>query len=355
MMKIFQFIFSFLLLYSLHAMASVTLAAQPDNPLGNNRKNDSIQDQSILPLADGEMHYVDFMQETAGIHSLLKAMDQAHVSDSMLTGLPVAKKWSANAPERPRYFQGDDASVYWFSGTDEIVARAIESLPLSQQKRFHPFISGFNPTDLNAANHIERQLQWRPGFWQGIGEILTRHDDLTALTDGEKARVNHPALHRVYQLAAKHQLPVLIHANITSAREDKPLYLDELEEAFSKNPDTTFIWAHAGTSSATLRNNDLTFVQPLVRQLLEKYDNLNIMLSWTIKQLIYNKNGQPNPKWIKLVNDYPDRFMLGSDLVGRFNSLNKTMQSYQLFLKALPEKTANVLARGNFLTIVKNK
>ena len=37
-------------------------------------------------------------------------------------------------------------------------------------------------------------IQWYPDFWEGIGEIFTRHDDLTGLTYGETARANNIAL-----------------------------------------------------------------------------------------------------------------------------------------------------------------
>ena len=310
------------------------------------------EEDSPYPLADAEMHYVNFMQESDGMEKLIQAMDQADVTDTMLTGMAVTKKWKETAPERPRYYQGDDGPVYWYAATDELVARAIEGLPKEQQKRFHPFLSGFNPTDLNAVDHIERMLQWRPGFWQGIGEVLTRHDDLTALTEGEKPRANHQAMHRVYRLAAKHHLPVLLHANITSAREDRPLYLKELKEALTQNPNTTFIWPHAGTSATTMRRNDMDFLPPLVKQLLKDHDNLYILLSWTAEEVIYKKEGVPDPAWVKMVKRYPDRFMLGSDLVGRFDSLPKTMDDFQPFLDALPEPVARKVARENFLDLL---
>jgi len=199
-------------------------------------------------LTDAHLHYVDFMQDSEGSEAMLAAMDQAGVETAWLFGLPVMKKWQAEAPRKPRYYLGDEAPLYYYSATDDIVAQAVLALPESQQKRLKPFVSGVNPTDMNAADQIEALIQRYPGLWFGIGEILTRHDQLTALTEGETPRANHPALMRVYKLAARYDLPVLLHSNLTSLREETPIFLEELEAALSANPQTRFVLAHAGTS-----------------------------------------------------------------------------------------------------------
>jgi len=175
--------------------------------------------------SDAHLHYVDFFQETEGMPALIKAMDEAGIEQSMISGIPVAKKWHEDEPKRPRYYAGDDADAYWYSATDTYVAAAVQELPAAQRKRFHPFLTGFNPVDKNAVSHIERMLDLYPGLWQGIGEVFTRHDDLTALTSGDTPRANNEAMTRIYHLAAERDLPVLLHSNITSKRERNPLYL----------------------------------------------------------------------------------------------------------------------------------
>jgi hypothetical protein len=54
--------------------------------------------------SDAHLHYVDFFQETEGMPALLKAMDKAGVEQSMIAGIPVAKKWHEDEPKRPRYY-----------------------------------------------------------------------------------------------------------------------------------------------------------------------------------------------------------------------------------------------------------
>jgi hypothetical protein len=52
------------------------------------------------------------------------------------------------------------------------------------------------------------------------------------------------------------------------------------------------------------------------------------------------------------VEKYPERFMIGSDVVGRFNKLGQEMHSFTPFLDALPEDVARKVARDNFLAIL---
>ena len=120
-----------------------------------------------------------FFQETAGMPKLLTAMKENSIEHVMISGIPVAKKWHEDEPKRPRYYAGDDADAYWYSATDVIVADAVQKLTPEQRPYFHPFLSGFNPNDKNSAAHIQRMLELYPGLWQGIGEVFTRHDDLT--------------------------------------------------------------------------------------------------------------------------------------------------------------------------------
>ncbi len=318
----------------------------------------------MLPLAvaqardyvysDAHLHYVDFFQETAGMEALLKAMDDNRIEQVMIAGIPVAKKWHEDEPKRPRYYAGDDAAAYWYSATDVLVAAAVKKLPAEQRRRFHPFLSGFNPNDKNSAAHIQRMLDFDPGLWQGIGEVFTRHDDLTALTAGDTPRANNEAMTKVYHLAAENDLPVMLHSNITSKRERNPLYLAEIEEPLRNHPHTRFIWAHAGTSAEIHRHQTrLEFLLPTLTRLLESYPNLYIDLSWSLlTPYLLDKQGNPDPVWLQLVERFPERFMLGSDVVGRFNKLGSELRGFDGFLDALPQEVARKVAHDNFLAIL---
>ena len=307
--------------------------------------------------SDAHLHYVDFFQESAGMPALLAAMAKNRIEHVMISGIPVAKKWHEDEPKRPRYYAGDDADAYWYSATDVWVADAVKQLSAKQREHFHPFLSGFNPNDKNSAAHIQRMLDLNPGLWQGIGEVFTRHDDLTALISGDTPRANNEALMRIYTLAAQHDLPVLVHSNITSKREKNPLYLAEIEQPLGQHPRTRFIWAHAGTSAEIHRHQtQMDFLLPTLTRLLATYPNLYVDLSWSmLTPYLLDEQGRARPEWVALVERFPERFMLGSDVVGRFDKLGQELHTFDPFLDALPVDVAHKVAKDNFLQVLPKK
>jgi hypothetical protein len=88
-------------------------------------------------------------------------------------------------------------------------------------------------------------------------------------------------------------------------------------------------------------------------RLLESYPNLYVDLSWSmLTPYLLDEAGKPRPEWVALVERFPERFMLGSDVVGRFNKLGKEMHRFDPFLDALPEAVARKVARDNFLAVL---
>jgi hypothetical protein len=298
---------------------------------------------SKYELIDAHLHVVNFIQETPGGEALLEAMDRAHVSKAVIFGLPVSKMWAAWDREAPDYYLASDSPCYYYGYTDVIVAEMVRSLAPSQQNRLYPLICGFNPVDGYALRHVERLYAQYPEVWSGIGEILLRHDDLTAFTYGENARANHRALWPIYQFAADHDLPVLLHHNITSVtKNDHPVYLWELEEAVANFPRTRFIFAHCGMS----RRVNVPFYYQMVDRLLAQYPNLYVDYSWIIYDVVICPEGKPDPDWLALTERYSDRICLGSDLVTRFERMGPELQRYDVFLDRLSEAARDNLCRN---------
>ena len=307
---------------------------------------------SNAQIVDCEIHYVDFNQQTEGLDTLLVQMDKADISTACIMGLPLQKIWDEHNEIKPKTFESDNAKLYYYSMTDVILAEALLKLPTEQRKRFKPLISGFNPVDKNAIDHIQRMVALYPDFWAGIGEILTRHDILSGMTYGVNARADHPALMKVYQYATEMNLPVVLHSNITSTREKKLIYLDEITNTLKNNKNTTFIWAHAGMSANIERRQHIKHLDGIIEESLKKYPNLNILLSWTLtSNYLFDKKGKVNQKWIDLVIKYSDRFLIGSDVVGKFGNLGKALKDEKSFLTYLPEDIAKKIAYENALRL----
>ncbi|MGD9495718.1 MAG: hypothetical protein AB7Y46_05350 [Armatimonadota bacterium] len=143
---------------------------------------------SKYPLIDAHLHAINFVQETPGGPALIDAMDRANVAKAVIFGLPVAKLWQEFDREPPDYYLANDSRCYYYAATDMVLAEMVGALPAKQQARLYPLMCGFNPTDRTALRDVERMYEWYPDVWSEIGELLLRHDDLTALTYGEPAR-----------------------------------------------------------------------------------------------------------------------------------------------------------------------
>jgi len=297
---------------------------------------------------DGHVHIVDFFQEGESLEKLIASMDKHEIHSAMITGIAVKKKWADSEPERPIYYQSDASPLYWFSATDHLVAKQVERLNAAQRKRLYPFITGFNPTDLDSVSEIKMLLELYPQFWQGIGEVFTRHDDLSMLTEGEVARADHPAMLKIYKLAAKHDLPVLLHSNVSSKRDKESLYLPELKAALKAAPKTRFIWAHAGASGTLHRWQKHDDLHKLLERLLKRYPNLSIDLSWCVLEPYILKKGKPKQVWLDLINTFPDRFVLGSDVVGKYDNQGNILKEFEPLLDALDAPARQGLKHRNF-------
>ena len=300
---------------------------------------------------DCHLHLVDFLQHTDGIKAVLAAMDRSGVDEAMICGMPLVKEWSLSEPKHPEYYLDDDSRCYWYSATDVLVARQIESLSSKERKRFHPFICGFNSQDRNAIEHVKRMLEWYPGVWQGIGEVMTRHDDLTALTYGDVTHADSVSLDPLYELAAQNDMPVSVHSDVSSVWKREPLYLHEIENAVKNHPRTRIIWCHAGVS----RRIVVPTLVGEVRRLLAAYPNLYVDLSWVVFETYLTSNNQPVGDWVSLIEAYPTRFMIGSDKVGKFDNYHEEMQKYYVLLDALKPDTARKVAHDNFLAVLPRK
>ena len=70
---------------------------------------------------------------------------------------------------------------------------------------------------------------------------------------------------------------------------------------------------------------------------------------------LLDEQGRARPEWVALVERFPERFMLGSDVVGRFDKLGQELHSFDPFLDALPVEVAHKVAKDNFLQVLPKK
>ncbi|MEX2455147.1 MAG: amidohydrolase, partial [Rhodospirillaceae bacterium] len=74
---------------------------------------------------------------------------------------------------------------------------------------------------------------------------------------------------------------------------------DAVERIFAQDPEATVLWAHSG------------FVEPdLIRPMLRRYPRLWADLAFRSD---HASDGRPDPDWLSLFEEFPDRFMIGTD------------------------------------------
>ncbi len=299
-------------------------------------------------INDVHCHYVNFIQETDGIEVLLEKMDSASVDNIVLFGLSVTKLWTDFDREQPIYYDDNDAPVYYYAFTDVIVAEAVKSLHKKQQDRIYPMICGFNPADKNGLDHIKRMVEMYPDLWVGIGEVFFRHDDLTRMTYGRNPTANCASMDKVYDYAAEKNLPMWIHSDIGDPIKNEATFLYEMEEAIMNHPNTKMVWCHVGNT----RGVDVDGLKETTRRLLKDHKNLYYDISWVVYENIIAPNDTIDQEWIKIFEDFPTRFMVGTDKIGGFSDYVKTIRKYDPLFDALKPETARKLASENMFELL---
>lgn len=334
--------------------AAALTASSPSALLAAARKTPQVD--GTVPAAgsdsefvDSHLHYLDFLQGTDGLEALTKAMDKVCVGRAVLFGMPMIKQWDPSAPQKPKYYMSNDSRCYYYSGTDFLLLKHLGEAPEHVRRRFLPFVCGVNANDMNAAPLLRRLLEEFPGRIAGIGEIMCRHDDLTALTYGEPPRADNPAMLPVYDLAAEMRMPVLIHHNIAPSYAREPLYLQEMENALRHNRKARIIWAHVGVS----RRVEVLNLPEIADNVLRRHKNLYFDISWLVFENYIARDDASLDVWAALLSRHPDRFMIGTDVVGHWETYPRNITKYRPLLARLSPETAAGVSRGNILRLVR--
>src|ERR1700754_1442109 len=116
---------------------------------------------------------------------------------------------------------------------------AYRSLSKEQQARFDPMITGFNPADMYAADHIRRVLLTFPGVFTGIGEFTIHKEFVSSKISGETASLTNPALDKILDFAGEVGLVVILHNDMDTPfpkPDQEPYMLLQLRDLFKRHP-----------------------------------------------------------------------------------------------------------------------
>lgn len=320
-------------------------------------------------MKDGRYFQLPYGERHRRLTGLIDVTDKHNIADVVVCGMPFVKKWAEDDFFlRPKYYLDSSSRVKAARDTDLQVAAAFmdykrrfagDKTQLDKLTRLHPFVCGLDTTDLGAVDLAIKRIQEYPGVWEGLGELMSRHDDLTNLTTGERPRANHPSFIRLFKFAGRVSLPVSIHHNVAPISRNEselkqPLYLDEflallkytIHDAANAANRPKVIWCHAGISRRIVVEN---YRQTLERILDEYHEYLYLDLSWVVLGAYVYKNLE---EWVALIQKYPDNFLIGSDSVGKYSGIPMELKKYQALLSALPPETRSKVAYKNLASIL---
>lgn len=302
---------------------------------------------------DSHFHLTNYIQEGTDIHKFLEIMG-TKVGRAAIFGIPLQQQWSyRNDGDRaPTYYLESDSPLYYYSFTDAWIAMAYKSLTKEQQARVDPMITGFNPTDMYAVDHIKRVLKTFPGVFTGVGEFSIHKEFVSAKIAGEVASLNDPALDRILEFCAESGLLVIIHNDLDTPfpKPDKPpAYLEQMRSLIHRHPRTTIIWAHTGMGRIVrpVRNHAATLENMLKDP---AFSNLYFDISWTEVAKYFVATPEATKIAADLLNRYPDRFLFGTDEVAPANQ-EQYLTIYSMYgplWKQLTKETSEKVRKGNY-------
>jgi len=318
----------------------------------HNKPVKTIIDDSSL-FYDGHVHLTNYIQKGPDVKEFLKVMGNK-VGRAVLFGIPLQQQWSyANTGSfAPWYYTQTDAPLYYYSFTDAFIAMEYKSLSPEEQARFDPMITGFNPSDMYAADHIRRVLTVFPGVFSGIGEFSIHKEFVSSKIPGEVANLNNPSLDSIFSFAAETGLLVLIHSDIDMPFPkpgQEPYQVLQLRDLFLRHPGTTVIWAHCGLGRVVQPLKDMAAMLDRVCS-NPALSHVYFDLSWDEAAKYIVSSPETIAKTASLINRHPDRFLFGTDEVGPVNQ-EKYLNVYSIYKSLLDQLTPEarlLFLKGNY-------
>jgi predicted TIM-barrel fold metal-dependent hydrolase len=313
---------------------------------------------------DAHFHLTNYVQKGLTAKQYVAMMGNV-VKRSTMFGIPLQQTWSyANSGDfAPTYYLQTDAPLYYYSFTDAVIAHEYLSLPPADRARLDPMITGFNPADMYAVDHIERVLKMYPGVFSGIGEFSIHKEFVSSKVAGEVATLPNPALDRILDFAGDVGLAVIFHNDIDmpfAKGTSLPIYYTQMLDVLSRHPKTAVIWAHTGlgrvvvpTGAGTSEANERapTHLQLIERILADpKFANVYFDISWDELAKYATANPDVIARTAALFDKYPDRFLFGTDNVAPA-SIDANVRVFHLwdpiFAKVRPA-TKKAILFGNY-------
>jgi predicted TIM-barrel fold metal-dependent hydrolase len=324
------------------------------------------QDSGAYRFNDSHFHLTNYIQEGLTAKQYMD-MVRDTVKRSTLFGIPLQQTWDyANSGDfAPTYYLQTDAPLYYYAFTDAMIAHEYLSLPEGDRARLDPMITGFNPADMYAVDHIRRVLLMYPGVFSGIGEFSVHKEFVSSKVAGEVATLPNKALDRIFEFTAEAGLLSILHCDIDmpfTKGKDLPVYYTQMRELLLRHPNATIIWAHTGLGRVVRPIPAQASAEPGTERPPGHIDLLELMLddpqlnhvyfdiSWDEVAKYAVSSPETAARVAALFNRHADRFLFGTDNVAPA-SLENHMAVFEMwnpvFDQLTPETKQSILF-GNY-------
>ncbi len=282
--------------------------------------------RGFLPIIDVEFHYTQRIE----IEKLIRRMDENG----------VALTWLAPGGDRG---ESELSLVLNELYPDRIVPTTVSG----DGRLWHSSDQGFLDRLATAV---------RSGRYFAMGEFEARHYHAGPSTSPDAhTRVDSEAMKVVFEQSKEKGIPFLLHHEA----EDK--LLPELELMLGRYPEAKVIWCHVGRN-----RNPNTWKKfrkaEAAREFLERFPNLyfnflasppGAIFSGYVEGIMYKMSFKGvilDPEWKRVIEEFPDRFVLGSDVAPlRFEGwYDRAFDDYRkIILKGVRNDVAERIAYKN--------
>lgn len=248
------------------------------------------KDAETLPLFDAHMHYKREAWEPFPPDVVLSLMDANGVAMALVSSTP------------------DDGTIkLWKYAPDRIVPE------------MRPYTDDFGSSNWTRWNEVGDYIEQRISEYphQGIGEFHLHRIDPQ----------DEPLMKRIASLALQKNIPLHVHSD-----------REPIEYLYSLSPELTIIWAHAG----------MTEPPDVVADMMSRYPRLHADTSYRETDIL-NGTGGIDPVWQRVLEEYADRFMAGSDtwVNDQWEEYDQLIAMNRRWLAHLTPQAANKIAFQN--------
>jgi predicted TIM-barrel fold metal-dependent hydrolase len=319
----------------------------------------------VVLFNDSHFHLTNYVQQGTPIRDYLAIMGD-RIGRSTLFGIPLQQQWDARntGDFAPTYYLQSDAPLYYYSFTDAWIASQYLSLPPADRARLDPMITGFNPADMYAVDHIRRVLETYPGVFSGIGEFSIHKEFVSAKIAGGPASLINPALDRVLDFAGEAGLVVILHNDIDvpfAKGDSLPNSLVQMRDLLLRHPNTTIIWAHTGlgrvikpvptSASPEMGAHTLTHFETMSR-LLDHPGLRHVYLDISWDEVAKYAVASPDSiaRTAAFFSAHPDRILFGTDNVAPKDQATqiRVYDMWKPVFDRLTPETRKAITTGNY-------